>query len=185
MRLIIHFLLSVSGICCFAQIPSTTSVNGEIIPSKLLHEIILTPLQLSTKERLEFYRLKKKVLKVYPYAKSAKIQFNEIEEDFLFVRSKREKRKISKLHDRWLREHFTDDLKQLTRSEGQILIKLIHYETGKSSFKLIKEYKSGLNALLWQKIAKLYDGNLKITFAPSEVKEDLWIEYILSNQNRK
>jgi hypothetical protein len=185
MRLIIYFLLYISGICCFAQIPSVTSVNGEIISSKLLDEIILTPLKLSAKERLEFNRLKKKVLKVYPYAKSAKIQFKEIEEDFLFIKLKREKRKISKLHDRWLREHFTYDLKKLTRSEGQILSKLIHYETGKSSFKLIKEYRSGLNALLWQKIAKLYDGNLKTTFAPSEVKEDLWIEHILRSQNRK
>lgn len=179
MHKITPFLFFILGICCLAQIPDSTTINGETICTELLNEIIITPLNLSPQDRIEFYRLKKKVLKVYPYAKSAKIQFDEIEEDFLFVQSKREKRRISRLHDRWVRANFTKDLKKLTRSEGRILIKLIYHETGKSSYDLIKHYRSQFKALLWQKLAKLYDGDLKMTYNPTKVKEDLWIDYIL------
>ena len=68
---------------------------------------------------------------------------------------------------------------KLTRSEGRILIKLIHYKTGISSYDLIKKYRNGLTALLWQKLAKLYDGNLKTKYQPEYVREDQWISHIL------
>ncbi|GIR13447.1 MAG: hypothetical protein CM15mP23_20220 [Cryomorphaceae bacterium] len=147
--------------------------------TKLLNEITISPLQLSHQERISYFRLQKKVNKVYPYAQKAKIQLREIENDLMYADTKKEKRRISKLHERWLREHFTEDLKKLRRSEGRILIKLIHYETGMSSYDLIKEYRNGLTALLWQKLAKLYDGNLKTTYKPEDVKEDQWISHIL------
>jgi hypothetical protein len=177
-RLLLFTLFMLKGIC-YCQIPDSTEVNGEKIPTKLLNEITISPLQLGHIERLSYFRLQKKINKVYPYAQKAKTQLQEIEEDLMYAESKKEKRRISKLHDKWLRDHFTEDLKKLTRSEGRILIKLIHYETGISSYDLIKKYRNGLTALLWQKLAKLYDGNLKTTYQPEDVKEDQWIAHIL------
>ena len=177
-RLLLFTLFMLKGIC-YCQIPDSTEVNGEKIPTKLLNEITISPLQLSHIERLSYFRLQKKFNKVYPYAQKAKTQLQEIEDDLMYAETKKEKKIISKLHDRWLREHFTEDLKKLTRSEGRILIKLIHYETGISSYDLIKKYRNGLTALLWQKLAKLYDGNLKTTYQPQNVKEDQWISNIL------
>ena len=177
-RTLLFILFLLKGIC-YCQIPDSIEVNGEKIPTKLLNEITISPLKLSHIERLSYFRLKKKVNKVYPYAQIAKTQLQEIEEDLMYAKSKKEKRRISKLHDRWLREHFSEDLKKLTRTEGRILIKLIHYETGLSSYDLIKKYRNGLTALLWQKLAKLYDGNLKTTYQPEDEKEDQWISHIL------
>ena len=177
-RIFLFTLFMIKGIC-YCQIPDSTVVNGEKIPTKLLNEITISPLQLSHVERLSYFRLQKKVNKVYPYAQKAKIQLEEIEDDLMYAETKKEKKRISKLHDRWLREHFTEDLKKLTRSEGRILIKLIHYETGLSSYDIIKKYRNGLTALLWQKLAKMYDGNLKTTYKPDYVKEDQWIANIL------
>ena len=179
MNRLLLFTLFMLKVICYCQIPDSTEVNGEKIPTKLLNEITISPLQLSHQERISYLRLQKKVNKVYPYAQKAKIQLREIENDLIYADTKKEKRRISKLHERWLREHFTEDLKKLRRSEGRILIKLIHYETGMSSYDLIKEYRNGLTALLWQKLAKLYDGNLKIRFNPEDVKEDQLILHIL------
>ena len=177
-RIFLFTLFMLKGIC-YCQIPDSTEVNGVKIPTKLLNEITISPLQLSHIELLSYFQLQKKVNKVYPYAHKAKIQLQEIEDDLMYAETKKEKKRISKLHDRWLREHFTEDLKKLTRSEGRILIKLIHYETGISSYDLIKKYRNGLTALLWQKLAKLYDENLKTTYQPEYVKEDQWIAHIL------
>ena len=177
-RLLLFLFFMLKGIC-YCQVPDSTEVNGEKIPTKLLNEITISPLQLNHIERLSYFRLQKKVNKVYPYAQKASTQLQEIEDDMMYAETKKEKRRISKLHDRWLKEHFTEDIKKLTRSEGRILIKLIHNETGISSYDLIKKYRNGLTALLWQKLAKLYDGNLKTTFKPEDVKEDQWISHIL------
>ena len=177
-RLLLFTLFMLKGIC-YCQIPDSTEVNGEKISTTLLNEITISPLQLSRQERLSYFRLQKKVNKVYPYAQKAKTQLQEIEDDLIYADTKKEKRRISKLHDRWLRENFTEDLIKLTRSEGRILVKLIHYETGISSYDLIKKYRNGLTALLWQKLAKLYDGNLKTTYKPEDLKEDQWISHIL------
>ena len=94
-RLLLITLFTWSNFC-YGQIPDSTEVNGKNIATELLNEITLTPLNLNNKERLKYYRLRKKVHKVYPYAQKAKKQLLEIEEDFIYSESKREKRRISK-----------------------------------------------------------------------------------------
>ena len=81
-RIFLFTLFMLKGIC-YCQIPDSTEVNGEKIPTKLLNETTISPLQLSHIEHLSYFRLQKKVSKVYPYAKKAKTQLQEIEEDLI------------------------------------------------------------------------------------------------------
>ena len=74
---------------------------------------------------------------------------------------------------------FTDQLKKLSRKQGQILVKLIHRQTGFTTFELIKDYKSGWKAFWSNNTAKLFDINLKAKYQPYEVNEDFLIESIL------
>jgi len=78
-------------------------------------------------------------------------------------------------------------LKKLTRTEGQILVKLIHRQTGKTTFELIKELRSGWRAFWFNSTANLFDISLKREFNPMDVKEDFFIEDILERafQNRQ
>ncbi len=174
------FILSFVGLFdCIAQIEDSVLVDGELIAVELLDEITLGPITLNSIEKIEFYRLRKKVHKVYPFALAAKEQLIELEEDLKYAENKRHKRRIGKLHDKWIQENFTNKIKKLTRSEGRILIKLIHKETGNSAYNLVRNYRNGLTALLWQKLAKYFDGDLKATFQPKTNKEDRWIAHIL------
>ena len=174
------FILSFVGLFdCMAQIEDSVLVDGELIAVELLDEITLGPITLNSIEKIEFYRLRKKVHKVYPFALAAKEQLIELEEDLKYAENKRHKRRIGKLHDKWIQENFTNKIKKLTRSEGRILIKLIHKETGNSAYNLVRNYRNGLTALLWQKLAKYFDGDLKATFQPKTNKEDTWIAHIL------
>lgn len=162
-----------------AQIKDSIEVDGTKIPVELLEEITLKPLLLNSAEKIKFYRLKRKVTKVYPYARAAKKQLSELEDDLKFTENKRQRRKIGKLHDKWIQKNFTDKIKKLTRSEGRILIKLIHRETGNSAYDLVRNYRNGLTAFLWQKLATYFDGDLKATYQPKTIEEDQWIEHIL------
>ncbi|MGB0199020.1 MAG: DUF4294 domain-containing protein, partial [Flavobacteriaceae bacterium] len=63
--------------------------------------------------------------------------------------------------EKYLQGEFTDELKKLTRSEGRILVKLIHRETGTTTHALVKELRSGWRAFLYQTTAKMFDIDLK------------------------
>lgn len=83
--------------------------------------------------------------------------------------------------ERDLKEEFEDELKNLTVTQGRILIKLINRETGVTSYDLIKEFKGGFSAFLWQGVAKLFGSNLKDDFDPTE---DAMIDYIVRKIER-
>ena len=78
-----------------------------------------------------------------------------------------------------MEEEFTAELKKMTRTEGQILVKLIHRQTGKTMFDLVKEYRSGWKAFWYNNTAKLFKLSLKSEYNPENVNEDFLIEDIL------
>ena len=85
---------------------------------------------------------------------------------------------------KYIEDEFSAELKKLTKTEGQILVKLIHRQTGKTTFQLIKELRSGWRAFWFNNTAKLFDISLKKTFNPIEEKEDYLIEDILQRAFR-
>jgi len=86
-----------------------------------------------------------------------------------------------------LKNEFSEKLKKFTITEGQILIKLIHRQTGETAYELIKKLRSGWRAFWYNNTAKIYDMSLKIPFDPLISKEDFIIESILQRnfQNGK
>ena len=74
---------------------------------------------------------------------------------------------------------FTEQLKKLTKTEGRILIKLIHRQTGETMYELIKEYRSGWKAFWYNTTAKLFKLSLKDKYDPANIKEDYLIEDVL------
>jgi hypothetical protein len=78
-----------------------------------------------------------------------------------------------------MENEFKAKLKKLSRKQGQILVKLIHRQTGFSTFDLIKDYKSGWKAFWSNNTARLFDINLKKKYQPFEDNEDYLIETIL------
>ena len=67
----------------------------------------------------------------------------------------------------------------MSRTEGQILVKLIHRQTGKTAFNLIKELRSGWRAFWYNTTASMFDISLKREFDPLNEKEDYLIEDVL------
>lgn len=130
-------------------------------------------------ERKRFLLLKRRVLKVFPYAKTAADRLTALNNGMAILKSDRDKKKYFKIVENYLTNEFEEQLKKLSRKEGQVLVKLIHRQTGKSTFELIKELKSGWKAFWSNNTAKLFDINLKTKFEPYTVGEDFIIEGIL------
>lgn len=133
----------------------------------------------SSLEYKKYLILKRKTRKVYPYAKMAADTLTNLVADLKDYRKKRHRKKHIRKMQRFLQKRFTPELKKMTRTEGQILVKLIHRQTGITMFDLIKEYRNGLKAFFYEKTASLFNISLKREFNPIEVYEDYLIEDIL------
>ncbi len=130
-------------------------------------------------ERNYYFILKRRVLKVYPYALIAKQELDNIEIGLDSISKKRIKKRYTKKVAKWVKEEHSDRLKNLTISEGKILVKLIYRETKTSSYEILKLYRGSLNAFFWQTIARFWDNNLKTKYDPVNNREDMFIEHIL------
>lgn len=146
-----------------------------------LNEVIVLPrLQFKNRdERIRYLILQRKTLKVYPYAKLAADRLVELQKRLEALERKSQKRKYAKIIQKYIEDEFSAELKKLTRTEGQILVKLVHRQTGKTTFDLIKELRSGWRAFWFNNTASLFDISLKEEFSPLESEEDFLIEDIL------
>ena len=119
------------------------------------------------------------MLKVYPYAILAKEKLNTIQNGLDSIPKRRHKKRYTKQMSKWVKEEYSDRLKNLSMKEGKILVKLIYRETNLTSYEIVKSYRGRFNAFFWQTIAKLWENNLKTEYDPLNVKEDKLIEHIL------
>jgi len=133
----------------------------------------------SYKEKLRYYILRRKTLKVYPYAKLAAERLVELNDSLSKIKRKRHRKKYTKKVQKYIEGEFSEELKKLTRTEGQILVKLIYRQTGQTAFDLVKQLRSGWRAFWYQTTAKLFKISIKEEFHPDEIHEDYLIEDIL------
>ena len=158
-------------------------IEGDSIPTKSigLEEIIVfPPLVFSNyKDKFKYYTVKRKTLKVYPYAILASKRLKKLNKRLTLIKGKANKKKYTRLVEKYIEKELSSQLKKLTRTEGQILIKLIYRETGQTVHQLIKELRNGFRAFSYSSLAKLFDISLKITYNPENIKEDAIIEDVL------
>lgn len=156
-------------------------LGADTLTMNWLDEVTVTALPDLTnyEDRRDYYILRRKVLKVWPYAKEAAEQLYSMEKELEGEERRRKRKKYAKSIENYLEENFKEELKKFTRSEGRVLVKITNRETKRTTHDLIKEYRGGLNAFFWQSIAKIYDNDLKSEYNPDEELEDAWIENIL------
>lgn len=150
-----------------------------------LENVELLHLNLKTDLEKKYYLwLRKRVRDVWPYVKIAVEEYNSLQDTTQYFKNKRQKRRYIKERQKVLADEFESKLKELSRTRGQILIKLIHRETDKTSYEIIKELRGGINAFLWNSAGGAFDLDLRTEFNPHKTREDLYIEVILEKDFR-
>ncbi len=156
-------------------------VDGDTVPWSVLDEMLFVakPTLSDFQARRNYYILMKKVGRVYPYVREAALRMDSVNMQLEGIDRKRQRRKYTKSYQKYLEERFEPELRKLTRSEGQILSKLIYRETHTSVYEIIKTYRNGLSARFWSMTAWWYDIDLKRPYDPENDPEDQLIENIL------
>lgn len=145
----------------------------------LLPEIIISKEKLSLEDKKQFLILQNRVYKTYPYAKLASERLVALRKGMSYLKTNKEKKKYFKIVEDYLTNEFEAKLKKLSRKQGQILVKLIHRQTGTTTYELVSDLKSGWKAFWANTTARVFDINLKTKYNPYDVNEDFLIETIL------
>jgi len=156
-------------------------LNGrDTIPIITLDDVVITSSKkskrLSKRYKKKYSRIKRKVLKVYPYSQITKALIEDYESELVEIENQKDRKFYMKNAEDELKAEFEGEIRNLTVSEGRILIKLIDRETGKTSFDLIKQLRGSLTAFMWQSVARIFGSNLKQeydAFGEDEIIEEI------------
>lgn len=158
----------------------TLKDSDEILNDTIqLEEIVVSKEKLDPDAKKQFLLLQSRVYKTYPYAKLASERLTMLNKGMASLKTNKEKKRYFKIVETYLNDEFEAKLKKLSRSQGRILVKLIHRQTGTTTYELVKTLKSGWKAFWSNTAASMFDINLKSEYAPFEVNEDFLIETIL------
>lgn len=112
----------------------------------------------------EYNRLRNAVYVTLPYARQAAAVINDVNFHLQGVSSKKERKAYIKSREKELKKQFSDPLSNLSVYQGKVLMKLIYRETGNNCYEIIKDYKGGINARVYQTVAFFFGSSLKQDF---------------------
>jgi hypothetical protein len=153
-------------------------VDGDTIAVIPLKEVnIFSWKLLDSKEERKMTKLMKNIKIVYPYARLAGIKLVEYEDTLSQAPDEKARRKIMKKVEEELDAEYGQELRDLTVTQGKILLKLIDRETGETSYNLVTDLRGEFRAVFYQAFARLFGLNMKLGYDPEG--EDRDIEYIV------
>lgn len=158
---------------------AVTSIDGELVPWVVCPpvRIVDTRIFASDADRDNYRRLRYNVMKVLPYARFAGQRYAKLQRDLALTGDKKKQKELIGTCETEIKTLFNKEIKNLTISQGEVLIKLIDRETGTTSYTMVKELKGGFKAFMFQSVASIFGHNLKETYDPDEQKD---IEAILT-----
>jgi Domain of unknown function (DUF4294) len=137
--------------------------NGDTIP--FIHHytcvIVADRVFKNKREQQKYDKLKRDVKAAHPYAVLARAKLSEMDARLALIKGEKERKEFAEKSEKELVAQFEKDMKNLTAAQGRILIKLVSRETGSTTYQLIKEYRGGLTAVMWQGMARVFGNNLK------------------------
>jgi hypothetical protein len=125
----------------------------------------------------KYERLVSNLKKVYPYALIVRNRLFKVNEDMRNIKSEKERKEYLKKVEKDVFADYEGDIREMTITQGRLLIKLIDRETQNTSYTLIKDYRGKLAAAFWQGIARIFGTNLKAEYDPNG--DDALIELII------
>ncbi len=147
---------------------SLKEYEGEIVP-------------VYTKEYLNRYnRMKRLVVKVYPYALYAADVIDQVDHNAEKIEKRRKKNRFYKEAYKHLKNDFKYFILDLYTSEGRMLMKLIHRETGMTVYDISSKYRGETKANMFNTMAKMWDQDLHITFEPN-IGDDRIVEQVIKD----
>ena len=122
----------------------------------------------------QYYKTVYNFNKVYPYALVGRKMMAQVDSTIAAdVTRKSERTQYVNAVEKELFRLFEKDIRNMTISQGLVLMRLVDRECGMSAYQIIKSYESGFAANFWQLVAKLFSQNLKTRYDPKGADKKL------------
>lgn len=159
---------------------SAVYYNGEWMPYGEMEVVYITNGRYDKISKMleEYNRLRNAVYVTYPYARTAGTVINDVNAHVKGF-SKNERKKYVKSREKDLKKEFSDPLSNLSVYQGKVLMKLINRQTGNDCYDIIKDYRGGLNARMYQTVAFFFGSNLRQEYDLQANATDRQIEAIV------
>ena len=153
---------------------------GDTVLMTMIREIVVyPPLKFKNRKQEEFYwRTVRDVRKTLPYAKLAFSALCETYEYIQTIPDKKKREAHLKRLEKDIFEQYKPVIKQMTKGQGKVLLKLINRETDQSSYNIVKAFLGSFRAGFWQTFGRFFGMNMKAGFNPKKNKEDAIIDRV-------
>jgi hypothetical protein len=153
--------------------------DGVTMPEIEIKEVtvVARPSRAQRKEYRNYEKLITNIRRVYPYAEMVRIRLSQVNEELKSIPDEKSRREYMKKVEKDVFAEYEDDMRQMTMTQGRLLIKLIDRETQNTSYELIRDYRGKFSAAFWQSIARIFGTNLKEEYDP--YGDDAVIELII------
>ena len=167
----------------------TTTIKGYMVPICVYEGDTIPSMRMPTlyvykdlyfknkKQQQEYNRLVRNVKKTLPIAKEVNRAIIETYEFLQTLPDEKARQKHLDMVEKSIKEQYTPRMKQLTLSQGKLLIKLVNRETSSSSYELVKAFLGPFKAGFYQAFAAIFGASLKKEYHPED--EDALVERII------
>jgi len=153
--------------------------DGVTLPEVEIKEVTVVahPRFAKKSDYRKYERLVYNLKKVYPYAILVRTRLNQVNEAMKDIKTEKERKDYMRSVEKDVFAAYEGDMREMTITQGRLLIKLIDRETQNTSYTLIKDYRGKFAAVFWQGIARIFGTNLKEEYDP--YGDDALIEAII------
>ncbi len=155
---------------------ATLEISPEGDTLEVLH--LLPVYVFDKKADLRRYRkLVDAVIKVYPVAQIARRRMAEMEAELTRLPDEKAQREYTKSVARQIEKEYTPVLRNMTTTQGRVLLKLIDRQTDYTAYQILREFRGGFVAGFWQSVGRIFGQNLKSEYDAKS--EDRALEQIV------
>ena len=153
---------------------------GDTVRMTMINDVVIyPPMKFKNKKQEEFYwRTVRDVRKTLPYAKLAFSTLCETYEYIQTIPNQKQREQHLKQLESDIFNQYKPVVKNMTKGQGKILLKLINRETDQSSYSIVKAFLGTFRAGFWQTFGRFFGMNMKSGFKPDKNDEDAIIERI-------
>ena len=157
--------------------------DGVTMPEVEIKEVtvVARPSRAQKNEYRKYEKLISNIRRVYPYAVMVRLKLGQVNEEMKNIHDEKSRREYMKSVEKDVFAEYEDDMRQMTMTQGRLLIKLIDRETQNTSYELIKDYRGKFSAAFWQSIARIFGTNLKEEYDASG--DDALVELIINEMD--
>jgi hypothetical protein len=129
-------------------------------------------------EQRQYWRYTRAARQVYPYALEAISLYEQIQDETQDM-SKRKRRRYIRHEHKEMKEDMTETLKNLSKTEGKVLIKMIESQLNKPFYDVVRETRGSTTATYWNALGKIWGYDLKEGYLPGTdlLLDDVLLDY--------